>query len=139
LGPPALTKALPERAPETTRIEFAATTAVDARDLSALSQLPIGSDGDGSEGSRRRLLLAVYGVRRRLERLAGEYNDLAVPGSMAVKPSRAVRELLELIAALDRRVPQVQRAGEMAIAQDAASLKERALKRIEEIKLESQG
>ena len=47
--------------------------------------------------------------------------------------SDAVHELLELIAALDRRVPQVQRAGETAIARDAATLKARALKRIEEL------
>jgi hypothetical protein len=52
---------------------------------------------------------------------------------MAVKRTRAVRELLELIAALDRRVPQVERAGEAAIANDAAALKARALKRIEEL------
>ena len=56
--------------------------------------------------------------------------------SMAMTPSSAVRELLELIAALDRRVPQVQRAGEASIARDAAALKARALKRIEEIERE---
>ena len=44
-----------------------------------------------------------------------------------------VRDLLELVAALDRRVPQMQRAGEIAIARDAAALKARALKRIEEL------
>jgi hypothetical protein len=54
---------------------------------------------------------------------------------MAVKRTRAVRELLELIAALDRRVPQVERAGEAAIANDAAALKARALKRIEELEV----
>jgi len=52
---------------------------------------------------------------------------------MAVKRTRAVRELLELIAALDRRMPQVERAGEAAIASDAAALKARAVKRIEEL------
>jgi hypothetical protein len=52
---------------------------------------------------------------------------------MAMTPNVAVRELLELIAALDRRVPQVQRAGEASIARDAAALKTRALKRIEEL------
>jgi hypothetical protein len=52
---------------------------------------------------------------------------------MAMTPSRAVRELLELIAALDRRVPQVQRAGEASLARDAAALRARALKRIEEL------
>jgi hypothetical protein len=45
----------------------------------------------------------------------------------------AIRELRELIAALDRRVPQVQRAGEPSIAREAAALKARALKRIEEL------
>lgn len=47
-----------------------------------------------------------------------------------------VRELLELIAALDRRVPQVQRVGEASIARDAAALKARALKRIKELERE---
>jgi hypothetical protein len=56
---------------------------------------------------------------------------------MAMTPSSAVRELLELIAALDRRVPQVQRAGEASIARDAAALKARALQRIEELKREA--
>jgi hypothetical protein len=51
--------------------------------------------------------------------------------------SNAVHELLELIAALDRRMPQVQRAGETAIARDAATLKARALKRIEELEREA--
>ena len=51
--------------------------------------------------------------------------------------SNAVQELQELIAALDRRVPQVQRAGETAIARDAAMLKARALKRIEELEPET--
>lgn len=52
---------------------------------------------------------------------------------MAMTSSSVVRELQELIAALDRRVPQVQRTGEASIARDAAALKARALKRIEEL------
>jgi hypothetical protein len=55
---------------------------------------------------------------------------------MAMTPNSAVRELMELVAALDRRVPQVQRAGEASIARDAAALKARALKRIEELERE---
>jgi hypothetical protein len=55
-----------------------------------------------------------------------------VTNSAAI-PSTAIRELLELIGALDRRVPQVQRAGETAIARDAAALKARALQRIEQL------
>ena len=52
---------------------------------------------------------------------------------MAVKPTRMVRELLELIAALDRRVPQLERLAEAGIARDAAGLKASALKRIAEL------
>jgi hypothetical protein len=51
----------------------------------------------------------------------------------AATRSTVIRELLELIDALDRRVPQMQRAGEAAIARDAAALKARALLRIEEL------
>jgi len=46
---------------------------------------------------------------------------------------RTVRELRELLAALDRRVPQVQRAGEISIAKAAAKLRAEAVKRIEEL------
>lgn len=47
--------------------------------------------------------------------------------------ARLVRELHELVAALDRRMPQVQRLGEIAIARSAAALRGEALKRIEEL------
>ena len=56
---------------------------------------------------------------------------------MAMTTSSVVRELLDLIAALDRRVPQVERAGEASIARDAAALKARALQRIEELQREA--
>jgi hypothetical protein len=52
----------------------------------------------------------------------------------AIDRARTVRELRELIAALDRRrVPRVERVGEIAIARAAAALKIEALKRIEEL------
>lgn len=44
--------------------------------------------------------------------------------------ARIVRELYELIAALDRRVPQVERVGEIAISRAASALRGEALKRI---------
>jgi len=47
--------------------------------------------------------------------------------------TRTVRQLRELVAALDRRVPQVHRSGEVSIARSAAALKTAALKRIEEL------
>ena len=46
---------------------------------------------------------------------------------------QTVRELYELVAALDRRVPHVERLGETSIARAAAALKIEALKRIEEL------
>jgi hypothetical protein len=55
----------------------------------------------------------------------------------AKERSRALRHLHDLIAALDRRVPQVQRLGEGAIAEAAAALRSEALKRIEELEGEA--
>jgi hypothetical protein len=46
---------------------------------------------------------------------------------------RALRHLRELIAALDRRVPDIARSGEIAIARDAATLRAEALERIAEL------
>ena len=50
--------------------------------------------------------------------------------------ARQIRHLRELIVALDRRVPHVERSGEAAIARDAAALRDKAVKRI--AKLEAQ-
>jgi hypothetical protein len=43
---------------------------------------------------------------------------------------RALRRLRELVAALDRRVPHIERIGEIAIARDAATLRKKALDRV---------
>jgi hypothetical protein len=45
-------------------------------------------------------------------------------------PTEQIQILRELIEALDRRVPHIERAGEVQIARDAASLREKALTRI---------
>ncbi len=47
--------------------------------------------------------------------------------------ARTLKLLREFIAAIDRRLPQIARAGEAAIADDAAQLKARAAARIAEI------
>lgn len=52
---------------------------------------------------------------------------------MVVVTPELLRELQELIDALDRRVPQIQRAGEASIASDAAALKAKAVARIAEL------
>jgi hypothetical protein len=44
-----------------------------------------------------------------------------------------VRDLAELIDAIDRRLPQISRAGETAIADEAAALRARAVARLAEL------
>ena len=44
-----------------------------------------------------------------------------------------VQDLLELVAALDRRMPRIEQKGERAIARDAEGLKRAALKRMGEL------
>jgi hypothetical protein len=48
-------------------------------------------------------------------------------------PTEQIRHLRELIDALDRRLPRIERVGEIEIAQDAAILRDKALKRITEL------
>jgi hypothetical protein len=52
---------------------------------------------------------------------------------MALNTGELARELEELIAALDRRVPRVEQAGEVAIAREAAALRARAVDRLAEL------
>ena len=52
---------------------------------------------------------------------------------MAPVNPELILELEELIAALDRRVPRVEQAGEAAIAHDAATLRAKAVRRLEEL------
>jgi hypothetical protein len=50
-----------------------------------------------------------------------------------VDRAELARELEELVAALDRRLPRVEKAGEESIARDAAALREKAVKRLAEL------
>lgn len=47
--------------------------------------------------------------------------------------TRKLRHLHELIVALDRRVPHVERIGEIDIAREGRALREKALQRIAEL------
>ncbi len=97
--------------------------------------MPVAVDRHDRKEARRGQLLAVQELRRSLERIQIS-RPSAERASMAVMATAALRELRELIEALDRRVPQVERAGEASIARDAAALKARALKRIEQLESE---
>ena len=52
---------------------------------------------------------------------------------MALSGNELGTVLEELIAALDRRVPRVEQAGEAAIARDAAALRAKAVARLAEL------
>lgn len=73
---------------------------------------------------------------------AAEQQPGATVGEMSgmarreTRRERTLRELHELIAALDRRVPRIERAGELAIARASADLRTAALKRLEELERE---
>ena len=90
-------------------------------------------------------LLALPGMRRSVEsESAGEAARLV--GTMTPVPpiplpdlKSTMLQLAELIEAIDRRLPQVQRAGEGAIANAATRLRIEAAKRITEIELELAG
>jgi hypothetical protein len=49
-------------------------------------------------------------------------------------PTEQIQLLRELIEALDRRVPRIERTGEVQIARDAAELREKAVKRIAQLR-----
>ena len=46
---------------------------------------------------------------------------------------RLIAQLRELVDALDRRVPHLEREGEMRIADEAAALRQKALDRMEQL------
>jgi hypothetical protein len=105
--------------------------------------LRVDIDHDGREDSRREQLLALFALRRDLESGPPRGADgetvaavIGYPTRSETLRERTIRELHELIDALDRRVPQVQRVGEVAIARAATALRIAALKRIDELERE---
>jgi hypothetical protein len=103
-----------------------------ARRACHVSHMSVVLDRDQSQEPGCRELLALHELRRSVERVANRDQPVWC-ASVAMTRSGLVRELLELIAAIDRRMPQMHRAGEASIARDAASLKARALRRIDEL------
>jgi hypothetical protein len=94
--------------------------------------VPFVLDLDERQEPRRQQLLALRTLRRDLERSAARRGP-ARSTPMAVISPDLVRDLEELIEALDRRAPQGDRAEEDSIARDAAQLRRRAVKRLEQI------
>src|SRR4029077_20296642 len=62
--------------------------------------------------------------------------DVDANNSNTAARRRVLQHLRDLIEALDRRVPQVERAGEVTIAREASDLRAMALKRVAELEAE---
>lgn len=99
----------------------------------------LAADQLGSQAADGAKLLAVSQVRRRLEpgaargpRIAGLVAAMSAAGTPAAIAEKLLY-LTELIAAIDRRIPQVERAGEPAIVNAAVRLRLEAENRIKEI------
>jgi hypothetical protein len=97
--------------------------------------VPISGHRHDIEDARREQLLAVQALRRDLEHQPLQAVD-ARRWTVAVTRAELAHELRELIAALDRRVPHVERAGEASIASDAAALRAKAMRRLAELEAE---
>ena len=74
-------------------------------------------------------------MRRGVERLPPRA-DTQRRVAMAVSGPELATALRELIEALDRRVPQLEQAGEHAIARDSATLRAAAVLRLEALEQE---
>lgn len=102
-------------------------------------------DGDELRGQAADIteLLALHGLRRGLEsepaHALGTEMVAAVTRENMVETKTTIVQLSELIAAIDRRLPQVERAGEAAIANAAMRLRTEAAKRIVELEVEVAG
>jgi hypothetical protein len=93
--------------------------------------MPVPLDHDQGADPRREYVLALRWLRRDLERLSTR--GWADGNPLMVSAGEVARELEELIAAIDRRVPHIERAGEAAIAREAAALRAKAVERLAEL------
>ena len=98
--------------------------------------LRVRSDRHDQQGALDVDVLALSRLRRDLESGAFERGPgRPAPALVAANPdgSREIDEMHELIAALDRRVPRLERTDEIEIARDAAALRRDALARIADL------
>jgi hypothetical protein len=102
-----------------------------------VSGVPLINHLDDREESRHQQLLALRRLRGGLERRPPGEQPPWWREPVALEPEDIARELHELIEALDRRVPRVEQAGEASIARDAAALREKALKRLTQLRSSS--
>jgi hypothetical protein len=113
----------------------------ESQSTTTLPEVPIDGDQFGGEAADGQQLLAMLEMRRRLESGPAVGAQALVAAMTARTHTLAgladtVCQLNELITAIDRRLPQVQRAGESVIANAAVRLRIEAEKRIAEIEIE---
>jgi hypothetical protein len=105
--------------------------------------MPVGGNELRREAADLTKLLALYGLRRGVEPepavALGPEVVAAVTSGSVVEMRTTIIQLVELIAAIDRRLPQVERFGEAAIANAAMRLRIEATKRIVELEAEVAG
>jgi len=89
-------------------------------------------DYDDDADARRAQLLALRHLWRDLEQLAAGIAAIA-RAPVAVANNDLARTLEELIAALDRRIPHLEREGEAEIVDEAAILRKKAIERLAEL------
>ena len=94
--------------------------------------MPVVGNRDDRQESRFEQLLALQGLRRGVERLAFS-RGAPRRCRVAVTNAQLARDLQEVIAALDRRLPRLEQAGEASIARDAAVLRAKAVKRLADL------
>ena len=105
--------------------------------------MPIDGDELRREAADITKLLALHGLRRGLESEPAFELGTKVVAEVTpedrVETKATIVQLSELIAAIDRRLPQEQRAGEAVIATAAMRLRLEATKRIVELEAEVAG
>ena len=105
--------------------------------------MPIDGDELRGEAADVAKLLALHGLRRGVEPEPADQLGTEVVAEMTlgdpVETKTTIVQLVELIAAIDRRLPQVERAGEAVIANAAMRLRTEAAKRIVELEAEVTG
>ena len=106
-----------------------------------MPEVPFDGNELGGQAADGQQLLAMLEMRRRVEPGAPVRAEALVAAVNARAHTLAglvdtARQLHELITAIDRRLPQVQRAGEAVIADAAVRLRMEAERRIAEIEVE---
>ena len=119
-------------------IPNAARRGAEAQSPAGVPEMRIARHQLRGETPEREQLLAMLEMRRCVEPVATDRARRALP--MTAHPaaflSDVAVQLQELIEAIDRRLPQVQRAGEATIANAAVRLRLEAVKRLGEIERE---